>query len=260
MQPKFKYLGFAWKKLQQYIYFVSEINLFLDKLHSLDSVCEYLKDVQVPSAAEKDEGEDEGAPIIRAKSKRTGGEPASVPPACEYNNYCCWSLSRGFILPVGEDKGNVLEFNGRRYLFSAPEALQSFRREPEKSLLDIVKVFYDRPEIMIFLERHDAIGHLIRIQDQLYRTTFYGSKDTVCQTEQLSDLSSKIDGVHEIRLLRRRGFQLANQVNYSHSTCQTEVVYYDKYCTGTQTKESRSRCVQTEKEIGTQTGSSDSLH
>lgn len=238
--------------MQQYVYFLSEINLFLDKLHSLDSVCEYLKDIKVSTQVENGDGQESSKPL-KIKSKKS--PDASKPPTCDYEylDCCAWSLSLGFILPVGDDKRSVLEINSRRYLFHSQQALKSFESESEKSLLDIVKVLYERPELMIFLGRTEEIGHIARIQDLEYRKTFYGSKDMTCQTESVSDISTKINAVQEIILLRRRGFQLANQVLYRNSTSQT-TEFNGKYSTSTQTTGAQSRSVQTafEKEIQTE--------
>lgn len=254
MQPKFKLLGFIWTKLQQFVYFLSEINIFLDKLHSLDPVGEYLKDINI--IIKKQEGEERTiAGRIKTSSPIKSKNHTNTTTSFENDNYCAWALSLGFILPVEDDKSHVLNYNNRSYSFNSEDALKRFRGDQDKSLLDIVRVMYDRPELMIFLDRHEEFTHLIRIQKEKYRNAFYGSKDMTCQTERRDDSSSaKVNAVQEIQLLRKKGFKLANQVNYANNTTQTVGHYHDRCCMGTQTKDLRSRSSQTtaEKEIQTE--------
>lgn len=226
----------------------------MDKLHSLDYVGEYLKDINISIKKEMKEEKPIGG-RIKLSSPINSKKQANATSSCEYENYCTWALSLGFILPVEDDISHVLEYNNRSYLFNSEEDLKRFRGDPEKSLLDIVRVLYDRPELMIFLDRQEEFTHLIRIQKQKYKTAFYGSKDMTCQTERPDESSSaKVNAVQEIQLLRKKGFKLANQVNYANNTTQTEGDYHDRCCTGTQTKDLRSRTSQTaaEKEIQTE--------
>lgn len=223
----------------------------MDHLHSLDSVCDHLKDIPLITGKPTKE-----IPRNRSlKSNPNKPKKQSKLISFEYNNYCSWALSLGFVVQVGDDKSNVLEINNRYYLFDSEESLSRFQCEPEKYLLDIVRVLYDRPEFMLFLDRYEEFSHMIRVQEQKFRKAFYSSKDTTSQTEQAAILpfSAKVNAVQEIRLLRRMGYNLAHQVNYSSNTSQTEADYNEKCCMSTQTNDLRSRYSQTAAEKGIQT-------
>lgn len=234
--------------MQLFVYFLSEINLFVDQLQSLDVVCHYINEINIPVNTSVQES----AQLLPKKQPQQPLSSSSI-RTCEYRNYCTWALCHGFILPVGDDQSNVLEFANRRFLFNSQVALNSFKRETEKYLLDIVKVLYDHPEIMLFLERTEELSHYFRLQDNQYRITFYGCKDMVCQTAPIKELTTKVNAVQEIKLLRRKGFQLANQVNYKNKATQTEWEYHGKYCSSTQTKDFRSQFIQTSQGKGIQT-------
>lgn len=242
-QPRFKLLGFLWKKLQQFVYFLSEINLFLDNLHSLDPVGDFLKGIKIPA---------DDFDIISSPDLERSPTPRTK-TAFEFSNYCTWSLSRGFLVSVGEKRSFNCQFNNRNYAFTSEASLKRFKMEPEKVLLDIVKVTYDRPEIMLLLGRAEEFSHLIGMQNEEFRRAFYGTKDSTCQTEKISIPRSKAIQ-DNILLLRKMGLRLANQQNYSSTCSQTEGVYKEKSSTGSQTAtEKRTKSVQTSKEKEIQT-------
>lgn len=130
--------------MQQFIFFLSEINLFLDQMHSLDFICDNLKDI-ITEAKEED-------PILKKLSKGRTRKEGDKPT--EYSNFCVWALSLGFVLPVGEDHSTIT-FANKSYSFHSQEAIKQFQKDPQRTLLDIVRVMYDNPDLMIFLEKGD---------------------------------------------------------------------------------------------------------
>lgn len=226
--------------MQNFIYFLSEINILIDQIHSLDSVSDHLDELKTIVTNRS------GGELSLKRSPPAGKSKESPDIICEYRNYCTWSLSLGLIVPVGGgDKSHVLSFNNRRYLFDSQEAMNQFKCNPEKTLLDIVQVLYSRPEIMIFLGRNNELKHFISLQEDKYKQTFYWSSDFSSQTEAKPTHPSRIDSVHEIKLLRKEGFKLANSGNYINNSCQTDPqLYRQKYCSSTQTQQIYEKSIQ----------------
>ena len=228
------------------MFLLSEINLFIDKVHSLHPVCDYLKDISLPPR-DKETVIIEDSPLIEGGNADMKGE---------YWNFCTWALSLGFVLPSGleqnDSKVHQYHYNNRDYLFSSKKFLNRFRNGKEKALLDIVKEMYDRPELMILMDRAEEFVHFTRMQNQEYKRSFYITRDSICQTEKEPLPRSEVIKAL-IRDMRKEGLKLANQRNFQDTACQTEGVFRAKCNSGAQTIQKRSAGSQTANEIEIQT-------
>lgn len=249
-------MGFLWKELQSYVFFLTEINLLNERLQKYEEVLDNVDELfniyggNFDSSVSADHLIEVKILNANTEFKKYEKTPNHEEVEIKYHGFCPWALASGFLLN-GNPKLGSIKFNNEVYLFCGKNAMQRFVNSPDLILKLIEELIEGKPELILTLDLTQQLfqRHVLE-QEEVFMRTFVSTSERAVQTE-VRCREPRVDC--NIIELRKRAQQLVNLPNYRTHSTQT-VGSWPKSESETQTLEVRHKSIQTPIDKGVQIG------